>query len=225
MKDQDQEAGFTLVEVLVSMTLLALLMWGTMDGFSLISRAEHQMVNRSIEMETADTTIQFLERHLSRVYPLRNGANIDFSGNEDLMNFIGPSLPQMAQPGLYRYQLTNVGIDDSMMILSIAWCLYAICTTMESFMQNAQSETVAMGFDVIRFNYVKPGARLCDREDPMQICTTDIVSDWRGQDALPALVIISFSIGGTDYTTIIEPMIDRWASCNFDPIAKECRNN
>lgn len=118
---QDPEAGFTLTEVLVSLTITALIASFLFGGLQWGSQALHvaektqnhtrlanvqSVIRRSIEDSRSKYEINNLGKRLSV-----------FQGKNDELIFISPAPAQVMTPGLYRNQLRIDTEDPKALIL------------------------------------------------------------------------------------------------------------
>jgi general secretion pathway protein J len=99
--------GFSLLEVLLAITLLAILLVGAMGGITAATRAMHageQNIERTNRLRVAQ---EFIRRELSRCLPLAfgqehgSGANFVFQGEKDFMRFVAPMPGHLSRGGPY----------------------------------------------------------------------------------------------------------------------------
>jgi general secretion pathway protein J len=103
------EAGFTLIEVLVSLILLALLL-AMLAGGLRYARSTWDAAARLDELAGADMAETFLRARLAEAMPLyeqRRAGTVRalFRGDGDAMSFVAPAPNGPAGAGLYRYTL------------------------------------------------------------------------------------------------------------------------
>lgn len=100
-------AGFSLLEVLLAITLLALLLTGAMSGIRTATRAMHageQNIERTNRLRVAQ---EFIRRELGRSLPLAfgqehgSGANFVFQGENDFLRFVAPMPGHLSRGGPY----------------------------------------------------------------------------------------------------------------------------
>lgn len=102
-----RSAGFTLVEVLVSLVLLALLLAGAWGGIHTAVKAIHSGDVTIERMNRLRLTEQFLRRQLSHAMPLAfarddmEGTNIQFEGDATFMRFVAPMPGYLSRGGSY----------------------------------------------------------------------------------------------------------------------------
>jgi len=113
-------AGFSLLEVLLAITLLALLLTGAMSGIRTATRAMHageQNIERTNRLRVAQ---EFIRRELGRSLPLAfgqehgSGANFVFQGEKDFLRFVAPMPGHLARGGPHVQWLTFVSERDGM---------------------------------------------------------------------------------------------------------------
>jgi general secretion pathway protein J len=107
------EAGFTLIEVLVSLVLLALLLVLLAGGLR-YARSTWDAAARLDEVAAADMADTFLRARLAEAMPLyeqRKAGTVRalFQGTSDSMSFVAPAPNGPAGAGLYRYTLEAAG--------------------------------------------------------------------------------------------------------------------
>jgi len=107
------EAGFTLIEVLVSLVLLALLL-ALLAGGLRYARSTWDAAARLDQLAGADMAETFLRARLAEAMPLyeqRKAGTVRalFRGDGDSMSFVGPAPNGPAGAGLYRYTLEAAG--------------------------------------------------------------------------------------------------------------------
>ncbi|TDR48777.1 general secretion pathway protein J [Tahibacter aquaticus] len=102
-----RSAGFSLLEVMLAITLLALLLAGAMGGITAATRAMHageQNIERTNRMRVAQ---EFIRRELGRSLPLAfgqehgSGANFVFQGENDFIRFVAPMPGHLSRGGPY----------------------------------------------------------------------------------------------------------------------------
>jgi general secretion pathway protein J len=104
------EAGFTLVELLIALTLFALLATMLFGGLRFAGRAVasgDRRLERSAELSLA---AGFLRRALAGAEPLPRAeedgvASVAFEGGRDTLDFVSLPPAYLAPPGYYRLQL------------------------------------------------------------------------------------------------------------------------
>jgi general secretion pathway protein J len=107
MRAPRRSRGFSLLEVLLAITLLALLLAGAMSGIRAATRAMHsgeQNIERTNRLRVAQ---EFIRRELGRSLPLAfgqehgSGANFVFQGENDFLRFVAPMPGHLSRGGPY----------------------------------------------------------------------------------------------------------------------------
>jgi general secretion pathway protein J len=116
--------GFTLVELLVALTLLGLLMVALFGGLQLGARAWETTGERLDDSARLQLVQDFLRTRISQAYPLEIAGEtgtpgLAFSGAPDRLTFV-TALPQHLAPGLHLLTLGLVERDDRAHLL-LTW--------------------------------------------------------------------------------------------------------
>lgn len=107
--------GFTLLEVMLAILLLALLLAGTWGSIRATVRSMHsgeEAIDRTNRLRVAQ---EFMRHQLSRILPLAfehddmDGVNIVFEGARDQMRFVAPMPGHLSRGGPYVQTLAFVG--------------------------------------------------------------------------------------------------------------------
>jgi len=107
--------GFTLLEVMLAIVLLALLLAGTWGAIHTAVRAMHSgedVIDRTNRLRVAE---EFTRHQISRILPLaygtyqRTGTNFVFEGSGDSMRFVAPMPGYLSKGGPYVQTLRLVG--------------------------------------------------------------------------------------------------------------------
>lgn len=102
--------GFTLLEVLVALTLFGVIATLLLNGVRLGARVWESVRARSSAAEQQRAAHAFLRRELEQAQPVyepaeRGGRRIGFIGTEDMLRFVAPFPDYLQQGGLYRFTL------------------------------------------------------------------------------------------------------------------------
>jgi general secretion pathway protein J len=109
---QNCEAGFSLIELIVSLTLLAMILMVLPGAF----RTGHRGWETAALIEqraASDASLEFLRHRLAEASPRfetdeSGRAGISFSGRPDQMTFVAPASSGPAGGGLYRFTVKAV---------------------------------------------------------------------------------------------------------------------
>lgn len=117
--------GFTLVELLVAITLLGLLMSALFGGLQLGARAWETGQTRVEASSRLQVVQQFIRTRLEEAVPVfltdrRGDERVAFRGQPDQVSFVG-TLPEVAGGGLHQFTLGLSEDDGEGHNLSLAW--------------------------------------------------------------------------------------------------------
>jgi general secretion pathway protein J len=103
------QQGFTLLELLVAIVLLALISVILLNGVRFGTQVWQSAEARVDRVEAQTARADFLRRQLSRIYPVRQdtreGRRMLFTGTRETLRFIGPAPAEAAVAGTYTYDL------------------------------------------------------------------------------------------------------------------------
>ncbi|QSA96706.1 prepilin-type N-terminal cleavage/methylation domain-containing protein [Methylococcus sp. EFPC2] len=193
-----RQAGFTLIEVLIAATLLAVMMTLLLGSLRIGVRSWESGERRTADMNRMLTTQNFLRSHLSSTLPLRQttapGADPDpsssallFDGGPDRLAYAG-SLPPQVRGGLYRFELYTEEHDDIRDLkLSIQPVYQAAGGSRGNEEGSIEDVTLVENLADLRIAYL--ASAQADQPAEWQ-------SEWR-QPVLPALIRIEIALKGS----------------------------
>jgi general secretion pathway protein J len=201
--------GFTLLELLVAITLLGLLMTGILGGVRLGARAWETGAVRLEDDARLLAVEQFLRSRLKGALPLyREDASgeirLTFSGLADELAFVG-TLPGPLAPGLHQFTLGLREDDEGVRHLSIAWQrLPAADAEGVDDQAGAGRRDLLANVEAVAFDYY--GAPDRGQQAAWQ-------EQWSSDDVLPTLVRLRIELPEGDRRwfpdLIVRPMIDQ----------------
>lgn len=207
--------GFTLIELMIALTLLGLLAMALSGGFRFGLRAWE----RGQAHATADDEIRVaqstLRRELQRSYPYflgdANGhAHVDFRGTADSLVFLGPPPAALVDGGWARIAVQSElhnGKQD--LVVSVQPELAASSPEREHLLDGAQS--IAFAF------YGKYGEENVPRWHER----------WEDGAVLPQLVRLDVAFPDGDprhwLDFVVAPRVSVDVACAFDPLTRYCR--
>lgn len=188
-----RQAGFTLLELLVAMTLMALVAAGLGSGIHFGTRVwERSEAGRQAWSER-QTTRLLLQRTLQRLIPQSlsqeaTEATVLFAGDRAVLRFVGPAPAESAPPGLYRMEFAlvpaDVGLD-----LAFRWQPYT-GEPLRSPLEAADRRILLRGLDAAAFTYFG------SREEGW-------LSEWGRRVDLPRLVRLDYTAPAEQAQTML----------------------
>jgi len=151
-----RQAGFTLLELLVAMTLMALVAAGLSSGIHFGTRVwERTEAGRQAGSERQATRL-LLQRTLQRLIPQSlsqeaTETTILFAGDRTVLRFIGPAPAESAPPGLYRMEFALVPAGPGQALV-FRWQPYAGEPLLGPF-DAADRRVLLHGLDTAAFTY------------------------------------------------------------------------
>ncbi len=187
MKRSVRRRGFTLVELLVAVALLALVMLGLLTAMRSFAQTETRIDERIRSDEDLRVTEQFLRTILGAVSPrtrsVATGAprQIDFAGGADELRWIGVMPARHGAGGLYRFRLfTRPATAAEPSALMLEFAPYVAGFDAPAQPTSVLTRVMVLDIGEIRFRYLdEPGA-----EDAW-------LADWPHSDRLPRRIGLS----------------------------------
>ena len=209
------QCGFTLLELLVALTLLSLVGLVMLGGLKFGARVWERTAAVAGDAESVESVQRLLRRQLSAVYPAwtNDGANrggVVFDGFAESLAYIASPLPQLALTGNERFQLS----------LSASHALELIWSHgFDGDPGDGQSRAVLLSrVSALEFAYFGPDAA---GRDPQWR------DSWTGQTRLPQLIRVRVAFPQGDPRTwpelVVHPEIMVDVGCVYDPIYRGCR--
>jgi general secretion pathway protein J len=211
------EAGFTLLELLVAMTLLGLLTMVLFGGLRFGVKAWERVQTHDEGTDEIRLARNFLRRVLERAYPYfvvidPLHAEIDFAGNESSIALLSPSPDALDLPGRSRFLIARGTINGSAVLaVSIRHELAAPDTPA------AEKEILLDGLTALNFSYY---GRNSANAPP------DWQQSWSGKTRLPDLIRIRARFNSTAKVwpdLIVVPRINADVGCLYDVLTNYCR--
>ena len=186
------EAGFSLIELLVSLALLALLM-AMVPGTLTLARRETQVAVELDRRASFDAAMSFLEQQLAQATAIYERGEdgrlrIIFSGEADAVTFMAPSSVRALEAGLARFELKIGGDGDGRTGLIVSWMPWRPAPAEGETVTGPppRSRLIVPDAQNLTLRYLGPGS---DGEAPVWSPT------WARTDAIPDLVEIKVTSG------------------------------
>ncbi len=198
MPGRHEDGGFTLVELLIAITLLGLIATVTYSAIWTASRSQRAVEQQIEENDGLRLTQEFLRHSLSQtrsVMAVNEGRmQVVFSGASDHLAFIAPAPMQRGHAGgLYHYRLELLSRGDGHYALRLGYAQFVAGRALDEE-PLAQGESLLLD-DVaaLSFSYYgqdEPGA------------DAQWLDEWPRQDILPQLVRVTLKMaaGGESST-------------------------
>ncbi len=209
------EAGFSLMELLVSLSVLALMASLLTGGLQFGTRVWENTAQSTQELEERRTTRLLLSHLLQRSYPYWydtavSASEPSFIGERNEVVFSAEAPIQFAVQGLYRFRLLEDQTRGTDGELVLHWVIDRNGKNDVRTHASAKSRTLIRNLASFQISYFD-GKLWGDR--------------WTAKNELPELVKLEIvtNQGGLWPPIIVHPIIDRDSQCQFDPISRRCR--
>lgn len=217
--DRRGEEGFTLLELLIAMTLLGLLMALLFGGLRFGARAWEHSEAHTTGMDDVRLAQAFIRSEIEQAYPLLVltdpiHPHMDFEGGTEALVFLAPAPTSIAAAGRARIDLRVVDRGSRSMLVvrarpELAW---------DDDRDAIHEESLLAGVRSLRFSYFgsdSPGASRQWQER------------WTNRFRLPELIRVAVEFGPGDTrvwpTLVVAPRIAVDVNCLYDPLTKGCR--
>ncbi len=214
-----REQGFTLIEILVAMTLLSLVLAVLAGGLHLGTRVWDAETTRSEEESDVQAVQSFLRSLIQQAYPYHEGGRSDvaFEGRTERLSFIAPLPAHVGFGGFHRVRLElEQGRDGGRLVFRHV--LLHPDVDPGDAPEQIKGETVLLtGVAALRIGYFgADGSRSPRSWRP----------EWVGRDTLPDLVRIEISLQASAPdlwpTLAVSPMLATETLCLRRPDESRC---
>ncbi len=185
-------SGFTLVELLVAMTLIGLIFVALFGGLRFGARTWEYGGARSEISTQIEVTQSLLRRQLSQaiVLPGFDSGDFTFEGEGDRLRFTAPGPSQVGLGGIYLFELFTERSEQNRR-LTLKWQLYRSELDPDRPIEDEERNTRVLLDDIkaLRLEYFGDPE---DDDDP------DWQETWEGNDRAPELVSIRLELPEND---------------------------
>ena len=220
--------GFTLIEMLVALTLISLISVAMVQAFRFSQRSLLQAKRMDNDVRSVAVAQRFLRRVLEEAYPFEPAAGAaarGLQGDGEHLAFTAPAPAADGAIGLLRYTL-GLDKDGAQPNLMVQWQLDrngdAGGTEDQPRSENQpRSEVILAGVKSLEIAYLEP----VDPRDPG--ATPEWRSSWTERQRMPALVRVHVEFDHPDRRRwpdlIVAPRVTDDANCVFDVVSQGCR--
>ena len=213
----EDEAGFSLVELLVAITLLSLLSGILMGSLHFGLKAWERGTAHSDQVGNSMVAQQFLRRALEDAYPFFSSGDpsrrrVEFAGSADSVSFLAPATAALGGGGRSRITLSvrrQEGRADLMVRAEPELGGQAPASGGTRLVANVESVELAYF-----------GKSRSDKAPAWH-------NRWAEEIALPQLVRVGVRFPAGDARTwpdlVVPPRIGADVGCTYDPLSKLCR--
>lgn len=200
--------GFTLVELLVALTILALMLGVTMNSLSFSLRTSGSVESAIADKEYTHLATRAFREQLRQAAPLLRVSTVglkelDFDGGSNAIEFVAPLRGAGPSAGLHRIRFVieqNRSFENNRSRLVMHYRPYfADMTNTHTANNVAEGSAVVLdGFASARFSF----------SDVVTSATVDWTPEWRETKRLPDLVRLQVDYGpDVDQVTIPEAIV------------------
>jgi general secretion pathway protein J len=185
-----RSGGFTLVELLVAMTLLGLIFVALFGGLRFGTRTWEVGNERSEAFAEVEVMQSLLRRQLAQAVMLRVpvGAEAVFVGEGDRLGFAAPGPSQTGVGGLYLFEIFTEPSDENHRLV-LRWQIHRPELEFPLDGEASKRRVLLENVEGLRFSYFG------DTEKKKDVQWND---SWSGLDVLPKLVSIQVALPSGD---------------------------
>lgn len=211
VKAYKQQAGFTLLEMMVAFSLLALLFLALFSSFHTIGRGWEAADRKLLKIEDTRLISEFLRNQLSQTIVVQikgeAGPVYAFEGADDYVRYAAPLQPLQNQGGIYLIELA-VKPDKEGRKIEMRYAPYRPDLSWDEALEAVEPILVYSGLGLVHFDYY---AAESDQDDPRWR------AEWLDQSVYPLLVRVM--IEGKDHqawpTLIVDlPQVDEYVGAS-----------
>ncbi len=215
-------AGFTLLELIIALVLLALMASVMFGSLSMAARSWDGGEAKVEQVSAMRQTQEFLREQLSAEFPLRLNKVVElplmFAGERDEIRYAAALPPRVAEGGVYYFRLAVVRAGDKSQLV-LQRVIPDPTALREPEFRDAERSVLADGITEIRLAYF---GRDADAVDATAASWRD---RWDDPQRLPLLIRIDVKPekGLPWPTLVVEPRRAPESACNaYDPARNRC---
>lgn len=222
MSHARQQQGFTLIELIAAITLLAVLttiLMGTVRGAERSTSAANDAVERT---EQYARTQAFLREHISGVLPMRWRREVSqplkFNGKSSTLTYFAPVTSQIAEGGVMWWQLAVAKSQQKSQLVLRRQAADPDEKTVPD-LSAAEPIVLADNIDALSISYFDPG------DDPLNNPDSGTwVDSWDENARMPAIIAIRVTETGDKHwpDLFIPVKLSQALGCNFDYQRQRC---
>ena len=186
------EAGFTLVELLVVVTLIGLISVALFGGLRFGIRVWEVGAYRSDRFAEIEIAQSLLRRLLRRAILTADAdGDLTFEGDEQGVRFTAPAPAQFGLGGIYLFEIFAERVEKGEDLI-LQWQLFRADDEDEPFGEDSESRVLVEGIEGMTIGYFGVLDGFESRKEP------DWESEWKEGDTLPQLVRIAIAFDQDD---------------------------
>ena len=217
------QRGFTLIELIAAITLLAVLttiLMGTVRGAERSTSAANDAVERT---EQYARTQAFLREHISGVLPMRwrreVGQPLKFSGAQTSLTYFAPVTSQIAEGGVMWWQLAIAKSQQKSQLVLRRRPSDPEEKTVPDLSSAEQPIVLADNIEALSISYFDAG------DDPLNNPDSgNWVNSWDENSRMPSIIAVRVTeTGGKRWPDLYVPVkLSQALGCNFDYQRQRC---
>lgn len=199
------QAGFTLVELLVVVTLVGLISVALFGGLRFGIRVWEVGAYRSDRLSEIEVAQSLLRRLLQRTILTANAkGDLTFEGDEEILQFTAPAPAQFGLGGVYLFEISTERVEQGEDLI-LRWQLFRADDEDDPFGEDSDSRVLIEGIEGLSIGYFGVVDGLTRQAKP------DWESAWKDAETLPHMVSVAIAFPRED---------DRiWPELSVTPIA------